>query len=149
MLTNKDNNWKYHYSSDYDGSTKLHDARQERYCQEYIKDLNNYQAALRAGYKQRSARNTASRLMSYHYIKKRIGFLSQKVAKKTEITTEKILNGILEIAEGKKTHEMAKLKAWELLGKYKAMFTERREIIEKPKRIIIRNGNGKIEEELA
>lgn len=38
---------------------------QERFCQEYIKDLNGAQAAIRAGYSAKSAKETASRMLSY------------------------------------------------------------------------------------
>ena len=38
--------------------------RQRRFIQEYLKDPNQTQAAIRAGYAKRSAQQTSSRLMS-------------------------------------------------------------------------------------
>ena len=45
--------------------------KQERFCQEYMKDLNGTQAAIRAGYSKETARQQAQRLLTKVYIKKK------------------------------------------------------------------------------
>ena len=124
-------------------SKKLKDARQERYCHEYIIDLIQTQAALRAGYAKRSARQTASALMTKPNIMARIAYLQAEACSKVLITPENVLESIMDIREsattkmamtskltGEKLGETmidynAGLKANELLGKHLALFTEK------------------------
>lgn len=56
-------------------------AKQEAFCQEYIKDFNATQAAIRTGYSQKTADRIASRLLSKVDIQ---DFVSQLQAKRTE-----------------------------------------------------------------
>lgn len=72
--------------------------RQERFCQEYLKDLNGMQAALRAGYAQASARSQASDLLTRPHIQTEIARLNAERSKRTGITTDWVLNRLREIA---------------------------------------------------
>lgn len=109
--------------------------KQESFCLEYIKDHNATQAAIRAGYSKKSARNIASVMLSKPNIKNRITELQFKAIQKTDITVDRILDEIKSIAfvntldiakdETKNIKTNDKLRALELLGKFKQMFVDR------------------------
>lgn len=73
-------------------------AKREQYCQEYIKDLNQTQAALRAGYAKRSAEQQASRLMLNDEVKARIQVLMDERAKRDIIDQDAVLKRWSELA---------------------------------------------------
>ena len=72
--------------------------KQERFCREYLIDLNATQAAIRAGYAEGSAKVTASRLLSNANVAARIAELQEKTARKVEITAEAIANELALLA---------------------------------------------------
>lgn len=72
--------------------------RQERFCEEYLKDLNATEAAKRAGYSKRTAHSSGPRLLENVDIKKYISKLKRKRSEKTEITAEKVLKEIAKMA---------------------------------------------------
>ena len=66
-------------------------AKQTRFVEEYLKDLNASQAAIRAGYSKNGATVQGTRLLANASIR---AFLSQKMDKrseKTDITAERVL----------------------------------------------------------
>jgi phage terminase small subunit len=65
--------------------------RQKRFVSEYIIDLNATQAALRAGYSQKAARQQGQRLLTYAAVAQAIAESQEKRAKATEITAERVL----------------------------------------------------------
>ena len=83
-------------------------------------------AAIRAGYSEKTAKTTASRLLTNDDIKKRIEGLKEKRIKRTEITIDAIIEGFNKIAFANKGCEKTsdRLKALEMLGKYIGMFKE-------------------------
>lgn len=62
--------------------------KQNKFCREYIIDLNATQAAIRAGYSKKTARSQGQRLLINVDIQEFISFLKQNTAKKLEITHE-------------------------------------------------------------
>lgn len=72
--------------------------RRARFVQEYAKDLNATDAAIRAGYSAKSARAQGSRLLTNADIQQAVGKLLQKIAAKNEITVERTLLEISRIA---------------------------------------------------
>lgn len=62
--------------------------KQKKFCQEYIIDLNGKQAAIRAGYSEKTAENQASRMLSKVKVREYVTYLKQNTAKKLEITHE-------------------------------------------------------------
>lgn len=77
--------------------TKLTD-KQELFCLEYLKDLNATQAAIRAGYSQKTANEQGSRLLVNVSIQKRISQLKEQRNKRIEVDidymTKTLLNWI-------------------------------------------------------
>jgi phage terminase small subunit len=65
--------------------------KRERFCQEYIIDLNGKQAAIRSGYSKKSAEVTASRLLSDVNVKARIAQLMAERAKRCEVKQDDII----------------------------------------------------------
>jgi len=116
--------------------------KQEMFCKEYLKDLNATQAAIRAGYSEKTAKDIASQNLAKLNISKRIQELMDKRAQKVEITAENILNSILDIRDtcaqkfdikdtegnviGKSIYDInGALKSNELLGKHLKLFTDK------------------------
>jgi phage terminase small subunit len=80
--------------------SKPREDRRERFAQEYAKDLNGTQAAIRAGYGAKCAKVTASRLLSDVNVQASVQQILAKVAQKNEITVERTLKEIARIAYG-------------------------------------------------
>ena len=57
---------------------ELENKRHERFCQEYLVDLNGTQAAIRAGYKGKSAPSQASALLTNPNVLARVGELRKE-----------------------------------------------------------------------
>lgn len=119
--------------------------KQKRFCDEYLVDLNATQAATRAGYSERTAREIGCENLTKPNIQAYISNKQKILAEKTEIKIEWI------VAELRKTYERCSQKAlvldrdgsdlgiWkfdasgsikclELLGKYLGMFKQKIEL---------------------
>lgn len=73
-------------------------ARQEKFCYEYVIDLNATQAALRAGYSEKTAYSSGSRLLKDVEIQKFIQTLQADLEKTAGITALKVLKEHKKIA---------------------------------------------------
>lgn len=122
-------------------------AKQKKFCAEYLKDTNATQAAIRAGYSKKSARQIGDENLSKPYIRKYIDEMledmqSQKIASAEEVleyltsvmrgqaTSEEVVTAYVGgSAEArkieKKPSEKDKLKAAELLGKTYGIYTDK------------------------
>ena len=123
-------------------------AKQQRFCDEYLVDLNGTQAAIRAGYSAKTARQMAAENMAKPAIKAYIG--KRMADKEAELVADqaevlKYLTSVLRghsksevvVVEGtgdgcsearsiqKAPDEKERLKAAELLGKAHMMFTDK------------------------
>lgn len=78
-------------------SSKLN-PKQERFCLEYIVDLNATQAAIRSGYSEKTAQEIGSENLSKPIIAARVQELIEKRSKRTEITADLVLQELLKIA---------------------------------------------------
>lgn len=77
--------------------------KQEQFCQQYLIDLNATQAAIRAGYSEKTARQIAEQNMSKLYIQKRIIELKSRREKRTNITQDRVLQELAIIGFAKVT----------------------------------------------
>lgn len=66
-------------------------AKQQQFVREYLIDFNATQAAIRAGYSEKTAAQTAARLLRNVKVLAEIQRLGQKSAQKLEITRESIM----------------------------------------------------------
>jgi phage terminase small subunit len=73
--------------------------KQERFCQEYLIDLNGAQAAIRAGYSENSAKEEASRLLTKANVKGRIKELQEQISLRLEITQDWVLKRFKDISD--------------------------------------------------
>ena len=72
--------------------------KQERFCEEYLIDLNATQAAIRAGYSEKTANRIASQNLSKLDISKYITELKKEREEKIGITAERVLAEIEKMA---------------------------------------------------
>jgi len=72
--------------------------KQERFCQEFVIDLNATQAAIRAGYSKKTAEQQGSRLLSNVKVAEKIDALKLARTQRTEITADFVLREILKLA---------------------------------------------------
>ena len=123
-------------------------AKQKRFCDEYLIDLNATQAAIRAGYSEKNARNIASENLAKPNIRE---YIDERMAEKekeliadqnevlkyltsvlrgesqsTEIVVEGVGEGCSEARTiQKEPSEKDRLKAAELLGKRYGLYTDK------------------------
>lgn len=103
--------------------------RKELFCQEFLVDFNATQAAIRAGYSEKTARSIGSENLSKPDILNRINEIFSERAKKLELDQEWVLKNL------KETHDEAaidrnhnaRLRSIELVGKWLGMFKEQYE----------------------
>lgn len=123
--------------------------RQARFCEEYLIDLNATQAAIRAGYSEKTANEQGARLLANVSVQEKIAELKAERAKRTEMTQDSVIQELAAVAraEVKGVRAVDKLKALELLGKHLGMFVERYEVnaAEIEKRIAEARERGKKE----
>ena len=73
--------------------------KQRRFIAEYLKDQNGTQAAIRAGYARRSAKEQACDLLTKPNIRSAVDKALAEISRKAEVTRERILQSLLNIAE--------------------------------------------------
>lgn len=73
-------------------------AKQKRFCEEYLIDLNATQAAIRAGYSPKTAEQTASRLLRNVKVQEYIAKRQKELSRSTEITQERVIKELALIA---------------------------------------------------
>lgn len=94
--------------------------KQQLFLNAYLANPNATQAAIAAGYSEKTAKSQGGRLLTNVAIQEAIrGRVNDAI-----ITADEILNGVKAIALGGK-READQLKAFELLGKHLAMWTEK------------------------
>ncbi len=76
--------------------------KQSRFIDEYLNDLNGAQAAIRAGYSPRCAKEQASRLLTYAHVQTGIEERNRDIEIRLEISRENVLEGF------QKAYEIAK-----------------------------------------
>lgn len=100
-------------------------AKQELFITEYMKDLNATQAAIRAGYSEKTANEIGNQNLAKLSIKNEIDKRLAERAKNNGITAEYVLQGIKSVADDIEAKHGDKLKAYELLGKHLKLFTDK------------------------
>lgn len=72
-------------------------AKRTRFVAEYLKDLNGTQAAIRAGYSEKTAYSQADRLLNYAEVRSEIERRQAKLAEKHGITVDRIIEELAKI----------------------------------------------------
>jgi phage terminase small subunit len=126
--------------------------KQERFVAEYLTDLNATQAAIRAGYSQKTAYSLGQRLLKHAEIAAAIQKAMDQRSERTEITADSVLEGIVRtirrceqveaVLDRKGKHVIVEtpsgqtgaafmfdaknvLRGYELLGKHLKLFTDK------------------------
>ena len=107
--------------------------KQERFVAEYLVDLNATQAAIRAGYSEKTAQMIGSENLAKPLIAAAVAAAVAKRSERTEITQDYVLAlivGTMEQCKGTGEHSNpnAVLKGAELLGRHLAMFTDKKTV---------------------
>ncbi|MGN0692920.1 MAG: terminase small subunit [Oscillospiraceae bacterium] len=77
--------------------------KQERFCEEYLIDLNATQAAIRAGYSKKTAYRIGANLVQKSSVMERISTLKAEQSKRTEVTADKVIAELAAIAFADRT----------------------------------------------
>lgn len=72
--------------------------KQARFCEEYLVDLNATAAAIRAGYRPKSARQTAAENLSKPVIVARVAELQAARSERTQVTVDMVVTELAKIA---------------------------------------------------
>ena len=101
--------------------------KQAAFVREYLVDLNATQAAIRAGYSERTANAQAGRLLANVGIREAIEQAQAKRARRVEIKAEDVLRGVIEVTtQARESGDLkTALKGYELQGKHLGMWTEK------------------------
>ena len=97
--------------------------KQEMFCEEYLVDLNATQAAIRAGYSEKTAASIGHENLTKPGIVKRIRQLQKLKIMRTRIRADRIIEELEKIAfakDGVKTSD--RIKALGMLGKHSGLF---------------------------
>lgn len=78
----------------------LQNKRHEKFCHEYIKDMNATQAAIRTGYSEKTAKMQGSRLMTNDDIKARVAELRESYFNENIMTAQQVEYELTRIALG-------------------------------------------------
>ena len=119
-------------------------AKQQRFCDEYLIDLNATQAAIRAGYSEKTAKQIANENLSKPYLKEYIQERMEQKEKELIADSTEVMKYLTSVLRGqsessvlarddigadrvikKPPDEKERLKAAELLGKAHMLFTEK------------------------
>ena len=122
-------------------------ARQKRFCQEYFIDLNATQAAIRAGYSEKTAYSMGQQLLKKLETKKYIEQQLKQIKTEKIADAQEVLEYLTSVMRGEQKEQVAlltgegvqdlvqkdvsakdRLKAAELIGKRYALFTEKVEL---------------------
>ena len=69
-------------------------AKHDRFCREYVKDLNATQAYIRAGYSEKGASKNSSRLMANDGIKPRVRELQDEINKSLHLSASETIRNV-------------------------------------------------------
>lgn len=104
--------------------------KQALFVKEFIIDMNATAAYLRAGYKcnEAAARVNASKLLTNTNIQQAIQEAQKERFERVEWSADEILRDLKEIATDRNQAAKDRLKAYELGGKYYAMFVDKQKV---------------------
>ena len=93
--------------------------KQKLFVSEYLQDLNGSAAAVRAGYSRKSARQTASHLLTKHDIRALVQEKQLETEERLQLTRDDVIRGLLSAAQEARAsaNPMVQISAWREIGK--------------------------------
>lgn len=116
--------------------------KQKAFVIEYMKDKNATQAAIRAGYKADNAEVVGCRLVKNSSVSSEIQRLMNKAEEKVLVSIEYVIKGLKGLCE-QSDNDVAKVKSYELLGKYLNIFKDADKNEDKNVTVVIKNYSKK------
>ena len=80
--------------------------KQQRFCQEYLIDLNTTQAAIRAGYSKKTTNEQAARKLAKVSIQKHLQILMDKRSGRTQVDADRVVRELACILRHQGLHRM-------------------------------------------
>jgi len=116
------------------GATTGLEPKQARFVQEYLLDYNGTQAAIRAGYSRRSARQIGYELLKKPDVSKAVRAEAQRTEQRLQVTRDDVLRGLVTAFEQAKAegHAMAMIAACREIGKLMGYYDRRSREVEAP-----------------
>ena len=104
--------------------------KQQCFVDEYMKDLNATQAAIRAGYSKKTAQEQSSRLLLNVMVQEAVAKEQKERSERTKVTADMVVAGLLKEAsyQGEGATHGARVSAWSQLSKHTGGFTEKHEV---------------------
>jgi len=104
--------------------------RQAAFVQEYLIDKNATQAAIRAGYSAKTAKEQGHRLLTYAHITAAVAKGQAERTERVQVSQDYVLQRLMMEAEreGEGSSHSARVQAITALGKHLAMFTDKQEV---------------------
>jgi phage terminase small subunit len=99
--------------------------KQERFLEEYVKDRNGIQAAIRAGYTEKSAHSMSLHNLRHPEIVSKLRKLSNVAQNRAEVDAEFVLRELKKVAEQEDVAQSTKVRALELIAKHLGMLEDR------------------------
>ena len=99
--------------------------KQKKFCDEYLKDRNATQAAIRAGYSKKTARSIGSENLTKPDIKAYIEQQFDLIHNDDIASAEEVMEYLSATMRNKENGERVRLRAAELLGKAHGIFTDK------------------------
>lgn len=122
-------------------------AKQRKFCDEYLIDLNATQAAIRAGYSEKTARQVGQRLLTYVDISAYINEQLERIHNERTADAQEVIEYLTSVMRGEHTEQVLqlvgdgvqeicdievsakdRLKAAELIGKRYGIFTDKTDL---------------------
>lgn len=103
--------------------------KQARFVAEYVIDMNSAAAARRAGYSPRNSNVTGPKLVANAGIASAIAELQAEVSRRLEVDLDRVVRGLVAIAEDDEAPQSARVQAWGLLGRHLGMFQDRAQAV--------------------
>ena len=112
-------------------------AKQARFVDEYLIDLNATQAAIRAGYSDKFSNSNAPKLLQNTAIAEAIKEAQAKLSEACLVSQKMVIDGLLVEARlnGEGSSHSARVSAWGLLGKHLGMFADKVDLNAKIKKV--------------